>query len=157
LFVNAAAHPPEVPDRFDIVAARHDPFIGVGQKGFHIHDAAFGKGFFDQGIGHVFGGAGGNRGFDEHQAVGPDMGADHLEAVFQGRDLHIALPDIAQAVLEVVALHIHHHDVCQAQGFIGKAGRQGLFFQHAPGDQRGHFRSSASTGARPRFSIGILH
>ena len=49
-------------------------------------------------------------------------------------DFFIALPDIAQAVFEIVTLHIHHHNVRQPQGLIGKAGRQGLFFQHAPGD-----------------------
>ncbi len=68
--IDAAAHAPEVSDGRDIVAPRHDPLERMGQQRLSIIEAALLKGFLNDGIGNVFGGARGHGGFDQDQAAG---------------------------------------------------------------------------------------
>jgi len=104
-----------------------------------LFEAAF-EGFFDDGVGNVFGGAGGYRGFDEDQALRIYFFTDHFQAVFEGGYVGMALAHVAQGFFQVVALHVHDDDVGKGEGVVGEGGGKGLLLENAAADHGSHFR-----------------
>jgi len=137
--VAAGADPPEVADGGDVLLAGHHPLVGVGQNGRAL-DAAGGEGFLQHRPGDEFGGAGGDGGFDEHQAFGADVLADGLECGFQRRHVGGAGLHVAQFLLEEVALDIDHDAVGQIQHLAVVGGDKGLLLGDAAVDEPVHLR-----------------
>ena len=103
-------------------------------------DAPVGKGLFEDGPCHEFGGSRRYRGFNEYQAVGLYLLADGAHGIFEGGHIGFAALHIPQLLLGKVALHIHHHAVGILQAVAVVGGHQGLVIQHAPFDQYIHLR-----------------
>ncbi len=76
------------PDRGHIIAARQYPLEGMGQERFSILEPPGLKGFLDDGIGHIFGGAGRHGGFDQDQTLRGNPFADDKLAGFLGVAVH---------------------------------------------------------------------
>ena len=153
--VDPAADPPEVPDGGHVLPARHDPLIGVGEEGVRW-DAALLEGLFHDRIGDVFRRPRGHGRLDEDEAIGPDLLADDLQALFQGGDLRMALAAVPQGLLEVVALDVHHDHVGKAEGIVGEGGGQGLLFVDAAGDEGGHLGVFRLHRGDPAVQVGDL-
>ena len=142
--VDPAADAPEIADGGDVFAAGHDALEGVGQERLGRRCRAL-EGLLQDRVGHVFGGAGGDRGLDQDQAVGLDLLADDLQAVLQGGHVGLAVAAVSQSLLEIVALDVHDDHVGKAEGVVGEGGRQGLF---SPSTQRAII-GSPPRGLRP--------
>ena len=147
-FVDAAANPPEVSDRRDIVAARHHPLVGVGQKRFG-GNAPFFKGLLQDRVGDIFGGSRRNGRLDQDQTAGGDLLPNDLQALLERGNLGMTLAAVAESLLEVVALDVHDDTVGERQRVVGKSGRQGLFLVDAAGNQRGNLRVLRLDGGNP--------
>ena len=128
--VDAAAHAPEVADALDIFAAGHYPFVTVRQKRLG-GDAAFFKNLFHDGVGHLFGGAGRYRGFDEHERGSRDTFGNGMQRLFQRFHVGAASLEVAERFLEVVALHVDDNDVGELEGVFGERGDERLFIEDA--------------------------
>ena len=139
LRVDAAADPPEIADGGDVLLAGHNPLEAVGQQRLSGNPPFF-KGFFHKGIGDVFSGSRRHGGLDQDHGPGWDLLPDDPKAILQCPDLGVPALDVAQFLLQEVALDIHHHHIGQGQGFHGVGGGEGLFFQHAASDQEVHLR-----------------
>jgi hypothetical protein len=90
-------------------------------------------------IGYVFGGPRRHRGFDQDQAIGFDLFADDLEALLQGRNFGSPLPYVAERLLVVVALDVHHHHIGEGEGLVSKGRCERFLFEDAAADQGGDF------------------
>ena len=156
LGVDAAAHPPEIPHRGDVILAGHDPLEGVGEQRGFPGDAAALELLLDDGVGHVLGGAGRHRGFDQHHAVGLDLLADDLEALLERLDVGAALAHVAEGVLVVVALHVHDHHVGKLEHVVGVGGDQGLFVLDAALDHPRHLGVVGIHRRHPLVEVGDL-
>ncbi len=125
-------------------------------SGSAVVEAALLEGFFDNRIGHVFGGARGHRRFDQDQASGIDLFPDHLQALFQGADGRVPFFHIAQGLFMVIALHVDHDDIGQGQGLVAEGGGQGFFLEHAALDQRFDLRVFGLDRRDAAIEIGDL-
>ena len=70
--------------------------------------------------------------YDDHENIG--------DAPLQGGDIGMSLLDVAESVLVVITLNVHHDHIRKGQYIIGKARNQGFLFQNTTLDQRRHFR-----------------
>ncbi len=153
--VNAAAHPPEVPDGRNVIPAGHDPLEGVGDEGLPGDSPPF-EGFLDDRVGHVLRRPRGDRRFDEDETARFDLFPDDPERLFQGPDLGTSLHHVPQGLFQVVALDIHHDHVGQFQDIVSVGGREGLLLRHAPPDHGGHLGVLRLHRGDPLFDPGDL-
>ncbi len=151
--VAAGADPPEVADARNVVLPRHHPLETVGKERRGC-DAALGKRFLEDRPGDEFGGARGDRGFDQHQAGGsyllPDSAHGRLERCHVG----LAAAHVAEGVLAIVALHVDHNAVGKGKAIAVVRGDQGLLLQHAARDEFVHLRVFRLDGRLPPVEQG---
>ena len=135
LGIDAAADAPEIADGSHILAAGHDPFIGMGQQRVAL-DAALAEDAAHDGQGDLLGGAGRDGGLDQHQAFGGHAFGDGLERFLQGLHFHLAAAAVAELVLEEVELDVDDDHVGQGQHLVVVGGQQGLLLEDGAADQR---------------------
>ncbi len=109
---DAAADPPEVPDRGHVVPPGHDPLVAVGEERIGSNPS-FLEGLLHDGICHLLGGAGRDGRFDKYEGAGPDVLRYYAEGLLQGGHVGGALAAVAEPLLQIVALDVHHDDVGQ--------------------------------------------
>ena len=156
LGIDAAAHAPEIPDGGHVVAARHHPLEGVGQQRLAVAQAALLELFLDDRIGHVLGGAGRHRGFDQNETAGIDLFADDPETLLQGGDVGVPLADIAEGFLVVVALNIDDDHIGEVEDIVGEGGDQVLFLLDAAPNQGRYLRILGLHGSNAAVQVRDL-
>jgi len=137
LMVAAGANAPEVADRLDVFAARHDALVAVRQERLGI-DTTPREGLPQDRPCNELGGSGRHGGFDEHQALGPDLGSDRFEGGFEGRHFGLAGLHVSQLALGVVALDVDHDAVRELQAVRVVGGHEGFLFEDGAGDHGIH-------------------
>ncbi|OQB79539.1 MAG: hypothetical protein BWX88_04821 [Planctomycetes bacterium ADurb.Bin126] len=92
------------------------------------------EGLLEDRVGHELGGPGRHGGFDEHQARRADVLPDCPQRVLQRAHFRLAGPQVAQVLLAVIALHVHHDAIGQFEALAVVGGSERLLVPHAPGD-----------------------
>ena len=135
--VDSAADTPEIPNRGHIVPSGHDPFVAVSEKRLGCY-SAFGEFFSDNRVDNLLRCSRRNCGLDEDQSIGRSHLSNKPECVFKGNHVNLAIRDIAESVLDIVALNIDNYDVRILQGFFHKGGPQAPLFFNASIDKHFH-------------------
>lgn len=98
------------------------------------------EGLLHDGIGHLLGGAGRDGRFDKYEGAGPDVLRYDAEGLLQGGHVGCALAAVAEPLLQIVALDVHHDDVGQTESLLRERSHEGLLLVDASCDHRSDFR-----------------
>ena len=124
----------------------------MGQQGFGLDAPGLERLLYD-GVCYILGGARRDRRLDQDHAFGLDLLAYYLQAVFQRRNIRVALADVSKCFLLIVALHVDYHHVGKREHFIGVGSDERLFVLHAPSNKRRHFRVFGFDGRNSQVEI----
>ena len=120
----------------------------MGEEGGGL-DAPLLEGLLHDRVGDLLGGAGGDRGLDEHQGLGGDVLGDRHHRGLEGLHVRRPVTAVAEGLLEVVALDVDDHHVGQLQGVVGVGGHERLLLVDAALDHDVHFGILGLDGGEP--------
>ena len=131
LFVNPAAHSPEITDARHIIFARHHSFVAVSKKRIGLY-TSLPEYFLHYRIGHLFSCSRCYSCFDQDKRFGRYMFCNYMQRRFKGCHVSLAGTHIPKIFLYIIALNINNNNIGQLQNIISICCDQCFLFIHAP-------------------------